>query len=415
MIRQFASLLFGLVVLVGMQSMVYSSVLPEGSLILGGVLADDSPIPDSATPEVPSVPGLEKESAAASNQSNEVHSNQVRPAQVYSEQPYVSDSSNGNYFQTAYSQAYEAGEHLLTKGCCPHCHCVGCNCYNWQAYVGALWWQRTSPGGGVTVMERQVNGNGTTTLLESKDYDFGWSNGWEVGLKKRLNCTWAAEANFYRVDSFDAGCNTCSDHGAEVPFVVPIVTEFEDCLIDSTYSSELTNFELNLRRHVSQRIDLVAGFRYIQLNDRYRMGFIGENNELYSIHTFNNMYGFHIGPDVCLVNRGPFCVEWGTRLGVYGNRIDNGVCATQDAITLGRCKASQDHTAFSADMELAGTYQYNDCLAVRFGYQVLWLEGVGEATAQIGSLAPLTERPSGVDTDGSPFYHGAFVDLVLTW
>ena len=313
-----------------------------------------------------------------------------------------------------------ARRNVAAKGdaCSSCCHCLGCSCYKWRAYGGALFWSRTSPGGGVVVEDAYGD-----TLLESNDYDFGWSNGWEAGVIRRVNRCWGVEGRFFRIDSFDAVYPSFySPYGASVQYYDPMTTQ-SPATITSSYHSELTNCELNLRRAITCKIDLVFGFRYMQLNDRYQIG-ITSGSEIYNqtehnIHAYNNLYGFHMGPDVCLWNRGCFCVDWGARFGVYGNRIQTGVdieSSLSESTATYSCRAEQDHTAFSAEMTLAGTYCWSDCLSVRFGYQLMWLEGVAEATAQLASSQPArVDGFAGIDTDGSPFYHGAFVDAVLTW
>ncbi len=311
---------------------------------------------------------------------------------------------------TSIAQGKQVGSDLYRPGGVLHCHDCNCDCYTWKTTAGALFWTRTSPGGGTVLTDTNHS-----PLMDANDYNFSWYNGWKIGLEKRLNSIWAVETRFFRVDSFDSSNSfTSTADGAMVPYSTAVGV-IGETLVDTTYSSELSNLAVNLRRNVTEKIDLVFGFRYMQLNDRYLVSMDTTGTDaLHNIHTFNNMYGFHMGTDVCLLRRGPFFVEWGTRLGVYGSRIENGVDITVNGTPAFQCRGGKSHTAFSADMALAGTYQYNDHLAIRFGYQVLWLEGVAEATAQIPLTEPLNET-IGVDTDGSPFFHGAFIDLALSW
>ena len=400
--RQLGSFLIGIALVIGLASAACGAVLPEGSLTMGSLLEGDSgqngQVPDVGTPVDSS------------------------PTSGYSSDGYY----YGNYHQTSYlrswynqgqrwyNDGYRMGCSLLRRGSCCHCHNFGCNCYTWKPYVGALFWTKTSPGGGTVLTDGD-----NLPLVDSNDYNLTWRTGWEVGLQRRLGCVWAAEMNFYRIDSFNAAYPpfTSTGTGIRVPYHTPVGTTGVTT-VTSNFSTELTNLSLDLRRHLTERIDFVFGFRYIQLNDRYQAGLATtQATQTHNIHAYNNMYGFHFGPDVCLFKRGPFCLEWDTRLGVYGNRIDSGVVIAVDGDTQTQGGGNEDHTAFSADMKLAGTYQHNDHLAFRFGYQVLWLEGVGEATSQIPQFQLLNghANDANVDTDGSPFFHGAFIDVVLTW
>lgn len=435
MSRQFGSLLWAWFIIAALASVANGSLFPEGSLILksgvseepfGSYVAAEANVPVeddtnfSSPLSSPSPPKPAPETPETKTS--------IPPAPARFDYANLVSDSPEDQIQSVYSEDYRMNPRLFTHADGVHAHGIGCHCYRWQTYAGALFWNRTSPGGGTTVTANVINGNGPLPLLQSNDYDFNWHNGWEIGLQRQLSRVWAAEARFYRVDSFDAvGSPIFSLTGVTVEYGDPISYDDPSTVV-SSYSSELTNLELNLRRNITPRIDLIFGFRYIQMNDRYQLGIQTENevtnDYFHSIYAFNNMYGAHLGPDVLLWNRGPFYVEWGARLGVYGNRINNGVTISGDTPLNGngndvlyQNKATQDHTAFSADMRLAATYQYNDSLAIRFGYETLWLEGVAEATAQVAGAQPAENLDgfAGIDTDGSPFYHGAFVDMVLTW
>lgn len=401
--QKIGSLLLGIFIAMGMISVACGGNPASNFAVIRSILGSDG----ITQPEMPSV-------------SEKVLEYESDPTETGVGQP--------GYFQPSDDEGVCSTQDIFEEGCCEQegcgsgCGtCGGCNDYCWRAYAGALFWNRTSPGGGVV-----VNSGGTALpvpLLTGDDYNFDWNNGWQAGIARRLNCLWAIESRFFRIDSFEAASPTiASVDGFSVPYEDPFLAPGLGTL-DSTYRSELTNAELNLRRRMTCRIDGVLGFRYLQLNDRYLLDIDTINptaNELHDIHAYNNMYGFHMGADIWLLNQGCFCVQWGTRFGVYGNRIQNGVTIEEENLettTIYRSRGSDSNVAFSAEMTLAGMVRYNDCLAVRFGYQTLWLEGVAEATSQIALSQPSSEGigPAGVDTDGSPFYHGAFVDLVLSW
>jgi hypothetical protein len=61
-----------------------------------------------------------------------------------------------------------------------------------------------------------------------------------------------------------------------------------------------------------------------------------------------------------------------------------------------------------------GTFQLTDHLAMRCGYEVIWLDGAALAPRQI----PVTNLGTGVasvDTSGNLVYHGASAGLELRW
>ncbi len=57
-----------------------------------------------------------------------------------------------------------------------------------------------------------------------------------------------------------------------------------------------------------------------------------------------------------------------------------------------------------------GLYQLNDYWWVRGGYQLLWIEGAALASDQVAVSDPFHGHAA-IDTNGSPFFHGAIIGL----
>ena len=66
--------------------------------------------------------------------------------------------------------------------------------------------------------------------------------------------------------------------------------------------------------------------------------------------------------------------------------------------------ASTNHTAFIGELGLQARYQVTQGLALRAGYELLWLDGVAIAPAQYTNI-------QGIDSNATVFYHGATVGM----
>jgi hypothetical protein len=180
----------------------------------------------------------------------------------------------------------------------------------------------------------------------------------------------------------------------------------------------LYNVELNARRHVSEWLQILAGFRHVQLNEQgvTILQDIGPGLNLATIGNgaSNHLWGFQLGVDGVLWTRNRLSVESVCKAGIFGNSAQNQVSITQSAFPGTGFTSSDEtgHTAFVGEVGLTGVYRLTDCLSVRSAYQLMWLEGVAVASDQIAVSDPLLGNAT-VDTGGSLFYHGAFIGLQL--
>jgi len=68
--------------------------------------------------------------------------------------------------------------------------------------------------------------------------------------------------------------------------------------------------------------------------------------------------------------------------------------------------------AFCGEIGITAAYNLTDRLALRGGYQLLWLDGVALASQQpILNPPPLLSAATSVGTSGDVFYNGAFIGL----
>ena len=72
-----------------------------------------------------------------------------------------------------------------------------------------------------------------------------------------------------------------------------------------------------------------------------------------------------------------------------------------------------NNTAFLGEIGLVGVYQLTDTIALRAGYQLMWLDGVALASEQVQASNFATG--TGADVHGDVFFHGALLGVEAQW
>ena len=235
-------------------------------------------------------------------------------------------------------------------------------------------------------------------------------------IRRNVRCTcWDLEARYFRVDGWEARQPTAyAPNGMWSQYAEPIGGAGA-VAYSSVYQSDLDGFELNLRRPVGCGwLTVLGGFRFVELDER-GFAFIrdmrpGGALQRHRVTAINDLYGFQLGADACLFQRGCFHVDTLVRAGVYGNQVANSVrIRTPRAPTLAT-RAEGHRTSFLGELGLTGTCQLIDCMALTAGYRITWLDEVALASDQLAVSNPLAGTAA-IDTSGSPYYHGVVISL----
>jgi len=179
------------------------------------------------------------------------------------------------------------------------------------------------------------------------------------------------------------------------------------------YTSALYSGELNVRRQYSDWLTLLAGFRMVELDEHYRgagidLQTLGQTDSILT-NTFNHLYGFQIGADGEIFNRGgPLRINVVCKAGILGNaayqnyhRTETTSTSTLDDALAARSFAQ---ATFLGETGLVVTYAVNKHLAFRGSYEAMWLNGVALAPEQISSVN--LRLGDLINTSGGVFYHG---------
>jgi hypothetical protein len=186
-----------------------------------------------------------------------------------------------------------------------------------------------------------------------------------------------------------------------------------------TYSSDLHNVELNVRRQLTSTITSICGLRYIDYDEEMHFYSIAANSDvgIYNVDVVNRMLGLQIGGDANYQLTDCLAIAGNAKTGMFINFIEQDTVLRNTAPDI-LIDGGNSATGLSGviDVNLNGTYTHG-CLELIAGYRVLLLSGMATAEAQFDFS--INEDPDAVvrnvDHQGSVVLHGPFVGLTATY
>jgi hypothetical protein len=247
--------------------------------------------------------------------------------------------------------------------------------------------------------------------LTGANFDFDNQTGIDATIARRLANGDAIEARYFGVDDVFAGSTIVTPGN----FIGVGFTGPAGVTARSSYWTQLKSVELNYKYAVNERISVLGGFRYLQLNDTLRTTL--NNNVATGLYEFENeMYGGQIGLDLLLTDP---CKALELRVvgkaGWYNNDYEGGVRLLQGNNVLSANAGAGDGTAFVGDLVFSASYWFNEHIALRAGYQLLWIGDAalaGEEASRSVVNPALLRNPQ---HDGDLLMHGALVGLEVQW
>ncbi len=227
--------------------------------------------------------------------------------------------------------------------------------------------------------------------LNSNDFAFGFAAGPRLSLIRQTQC-YDYEVLYFGIDGW-----------SDTRFIPQPLNPASPLLFD--WSSKLYNVELNMRWNPCCQVTMLAGFRWAELREDFVGGRVLDSEFLPTgdVKTNNDLYGFQVGADARLWECGCFSVNGLGKAGIYGNHAAQTSAFAEDVF-----RASTNHTAFIGELGLQARYQVTRRLALRAGYELLWLDGVAIAPAQLDNII-------GIDSNATVFYHGATAGLEFSF
>ncbi|MFI4874002.1 MAG: hypothetical protein ACIALR_01605, partial [Blastopirellula sp. JB062] len=196
-------------------------------------------------------------------------------------------------------------------------------------------------------------------------------------------------------------------------------------------SNRFDSIELNLKRGWTGagcwfQGSWWGGFRYFRLSEE--SNYVTQTNTgsmNYAVETDNDMYGAQIGGDLTSRLTTRLSLTGFIEAGLFGNR---GVQDTTILLNNAGGSATVFETAdahrasFVTEGGFHGNFRVTPNMAVKLGYQVVYVNGVALAidnynfTTGAGTApSALASRGVLVDDNGSALYHGATAGLELVW
>ena len=276
------------------------------------------------------------------------------------------------------------------------------NCSRWTASAEFIIFDRIGTKSETLVRNNRIGDE----MLNSNDFHQGFYGGPRVGIIRHGDRCYDLEVSYFQIDGWSSSRNLpANQDGLEfsVPGATIISTAFP---MQLDYSSKLYNGEINLRWNPTCRITMLAGFRWVELDENLDASLVPATRELFfNSHTKNDLYGFQIGTDTKLWECGCFSIDGLVKGGIYNNNARQSSWTSAGAY-VGEGSTSTNHVAFLGEAGLQCKYQVTCNLTLKAGYEAIWIDGVALAPGQMQASNFATDQ-FGINTDGGVFYHGA--------
>ena len=200
-------------------------------------------------------------------------------------------------------------------------------------------------------------------------------------------------------------------------------------------ATNLYSAELNGRWDIARGVTVIAGLRWLQLNDKLvgtltpadltaptwkqhcplcdifhitDDGPAGDYPPFWTTSTTNNLFGVQVGVNGTILERGRFSLDGMLKAGLFDNNATQLTGVSLQKVVY-PASASTNHLAVAGEAGLQLTYRLTKALALKAGYEALWLGGVALAPGQIQETYTSGSNVSalGVDCGSSVLFQGA--------
>lgn len=285
------------------------------------------------------------------------------------------------------------------------------SCPGWRFSGGTLVLDRSTPDS-IVLMQDTTD---PTRDMNADDFNFDWRTGWEAGVARDFGCGHQVETRFLSIDSWNAPAFAATNSTLANPLQInssPVTTAPNVQTVNARYGSELQSLEFNYRYTSASWLTALAGFRYIELHEHLHADMDATPQFFtYDINTQNRMYGFQAGLEGTMWSHNRWSLDSTVKAGLFHNSSRHQ--SVLDTTFVQTADDSADRLGFVGELGLNIGYQLTDAIAIRGGYDLLWLETVTLASDQ----TPATDFfvQNGIASDGGVLYHGATFRLEATY
>ncbi|MCP4194517.1 MAG: BBP7 family outer membrane beta-barrel protein [Planctomycetaceae bacterium] len=293
-------------------------------------------------------------------------------------------------------------------------------------------------------------------MLTTDSIDLGSGLGLETRLGKYLNDSYGVEFSYWGVfpqqqDRIYANSNLASaidfdgliyDNGSIADNVSRWYGTPDNLAVVHRLrrNFEAHNIEFNLLRNPYRHggcshFELIAGFRYLQLNEEFgfdtnssseSFGSDPANELFYEIDVDNHLFGFQIGGRMDHYIHRNLAIHGGSKFGLFGNHIThrqslisgNGVRATNLSTDDNyQFNVSDNEVAFIGELFAGVSYDVSYNWRLTGGYRAVAACGVARSTSNIPRTGEFgsAERYRATNSTDYLLLHGAHVGIEYNW
>jgi hypothetical protein len=302
---------------------------------------------------------------------------------------------------------------------CSDSTCCSCGCYYSQVEALFLARDNRTSRPAVIRVSGEANPNPGTTVLTTGSPDFGMQPGVLALFGWQLDDCNAVELSYFGIYNWTASATATGNNNLALPGDLGLATLdfFAADRMTLTYRSTLNNAELNYVGSLGGDVSLLGGFRYVSVSETFNIRSTdtdtGTSN--YDVRASNNLYGGQLGLR-WLQARGDWDLMATGKAGIFGNDGQQSQRVTDfppGFALRDTPNVTGGNVAFVGDLNFSAAYYLDDVWALRFGYNLLWIEGVALAQNQLD----FTDTPtSGTTLRTAGFFaHGINAGLQGTW
>lgn len=304
-------------------------------------------------------------------------------------------------------------DHAPAVDCCGSCQKVQCECGpRWMASADLLWMSRSrvSP---QTMIESPLGGLVISESFNARELVFDARAGYRASWGYDLLDGRAVELTTFSVFDQPARADVSDTDMFFTFHQLPAAVATDAYTIN--YVSNLHNGELNWWFGEAWGIRPMIGARWIRVREEFSIVDPTDTSWDAFSDMQNDLIGAQIGFKTCLWSGADWIrVEAAVKSGVYHNDVDY-QARVVDAVgaAQGSIRRDPSATSFAGEITVSAVLQCSSHLALRCGYQGLWMSEIGLAPNQ----ANQSDIATGIGTDylGALNYQGGFLGLEANW
>jgi hypothetical protein len=263
---------------------------------------------------------------------------------------------------------------------------------------------------------------GGTELVNANDLNLSFAPGVDGSVWGRYRM-FGLEFRYFGSFALTSSADGGSAAGSVVQYQTPIGNTAFPGVVNADYNSMMNNFEANVRWWPIDRLSILAGFRYLMLNEdltiEQNIG-PGLNIATHDIETDNTLLGGQVGLEGTILRftdaffqGDEFSIGGWAKGGYFNNHIKTDISITQLAGPTFSGSGSDNKGTFLCEGAVNVGYKITRNVAVDMRYQVLWIQNAGLAPEQVTHSDPFNGTASAKSQ--SVLYHGPWLGIVLTF